>query len=76
MARQSERDRDIAYPRLTRDQIDLMITMLARGQRPGVQLDGQSDSAQLFAYLLSFYTRRWGLPPAIHRPGGPPLTPS
>jgi hypothetical protein len=65
MVRLSDQARGVAYPRLDRDQIDLLITSLLHSVRDrdlGTRLDTAEMTA---AYLTEFYTRRWGLPPAI-----------
>lgn len=67
MPRQSERDRGVAYPQLDREDINLIIGQLMfaiRNRDLGADLD-RAESA--VAYLTGFYTRRWGLPPAIRR---------
>jgi hypothetical protein len=66
MARQSETAAGITYPQLSRDQLDVIIGDLlfaAKSRMPGPD-SGTRDAT--LAYLLSFYTRRWGLPETLH----------
>lgn len=65
MARQSEIARQVAYPQLSREQINLIIDALLWAVRDR-DLGGRMDEAELaIGKLADFYTRRWGLPPAI-----------
>lgn len=65
MPRQSEVAKGIAYPQLSRDQIDLIIYSLlatVRDRNLGSHLD---LAEQTISKLADFHTRRWGLPPSI-----------
>lgn len=67
MATNNEKERGIGYPKLTAEQIDLIIDALVwqvRQRELGHSLDLVEETA---AHLTGFYTRRWGLPPAITR---------
>lgn len=65
MASGRKRDADTGYPQLQAVQINLIIDALLctiRDRDLGRQLDlAESTAAELTAY----YSRRWGLPPAI-----------
>ena len=65
MASNRESEREVAYPKISRAQLDLVIDQLLFAMRQrdlGPDLD---ETEQLFAYLTGFYTKRWGLPAAI-----------
>lgn len=65
MASNHETERGIGYPRLTREQIDLVIDALVwqtRQRELGKRLDLAEET---ITNLMGFYTRRWGLPPSI-----------
>lgn len=65
MVRKTESDQGIAYPQMAREDIDLIIDQLiwVMNQR---NLGKQFDRAESIAsYLTQFYTKRWGLPPAL-----------
>ena len=67
MASNREADRGVGYPRLTADQIALIVDQLLfvlRQRDLGPDLD---EAEAVFAYLTSFYTKRWGLPPVLSR---------
>lgn len=66
MARQSERDQGIAYPQLSQVQINHLIDRLRNAPPFPAGTVGAALDAQLIGYLLSFYTKRWGLPPCLH----------
>jgi hypothetical protein len=75
MPRHSEQAREVAYPQLTRAQIDAIISALAfwDGAHAAGPVTPGIESA--LGYLISFRTRRWGLPPALAaRLGGQPVT--
>lgn len=60
-----EQERGIGYPKLTAEQLDLIIDQLlwtTRQRELGPRLDLQEET---IAALVGFYTRRWGLPPAL-----------
>jgi hypothetical protein len=60
-----ETERGIGYPKLTADQINLVIDQLiwvARQRDLGADLDLAEETA---SHLVGFYTRRWGMPPCI-----------
>jgi len=60
-----ERDRGAGYPHLTAPQIDLIVDTLIWSVRQR-DLGARIDLAEsTIASLTGFYTRRWGLPPAI-----------
>ena len=65
MVRQSERAAGIAYPQLSREAINLIIDSLVwtiRDRQLGTRMDLAEETASA---LVGFYTRRWGMPPAI-----------
>jgi len=65
MARQSETDREIAYPQLDKAAIDALIESLMHSLRDR-NLGAQTGTCELtLSYLIGFRTRRWGLPPAL-----------
>jgi hypothetical protein len=65
MASNREAQRGIGYPKLTAGQIDLIVDALLWQVRQR-DLGGRLDLAeQTISRLSDFYTRRWGLPPAI-----------
>lgn len=67
MPSNQERDRGVGYPGLSREQINLVIDSLLctiRDRDLGSQLD---EAEMTVSKLTDFYTRRWGLPPAITR---------
>ena len=71
MVRQTEQALHIAYPKLDRDSIDVLIAALQhelRDRAPGPQTVTQELT---LGYLIQFRTRRWGLPPSV---GGRPVT--
>lgn len=60
-----EAARGVGYPKLTQEQIDLVIDNLVwviRQRDLGDRLDLAEETVSA---LTGFYTRRWGLPPAI-----------
>lgn len=60
-----ETERGIGYPRLTREQINLIVDTLVweiRQRDLGERLDMAEETVSA---LVGFYTRRWGLPPAL-----------
>lgn len=65
MPSNQEREREYAYPGLSKDALNLVIDQLlfaVRQRDLGAQLD---LAEQTIGKLTDFYTRRWGLPPAI-----------
>lgn len=65
MASNREAERGIGYPKLSADQLDLIIDQLLFVMRQR-DLGPDTDLAeQTFARLTEFYTRRWGLPPCL-----------
>jgi len=58
VVRPTEQALEITHPRLTRGQINTIIQHLMRDQ-------DDEQALEVTAYLLSFYTKRWGLPPAV-----------
>jgi len=71
MARQSETDREIAYPQLDKAAIDAVIDALMHSLRDR-DLAAQAGTFELtLSYLIGFRTRRWGLPPALAGHRGP-----
>lgn len=67
MVRLTEQAAGVAYPKLDRDQIDLILECTLatiRDRDLGARLN---DAEQVAGYLTAFYTKRWGLPPAISR---------
>lgn len=62
-----EREREYAYPGLSREALNLVIDQLLFGVRQR-DLGADLDLAEAtIGKLTDFYTRRWGLPPAITR---------
>lgn len=58
---------DTAYPQLSRLQIDTLIGALLE-QPPGDILTVDTANREnTLAYLLNFYTKRWGLPERVRR---------
>lgn len=55
----------IAYPALKRSDIDRLIGVLIGGGPAISALDPLSQDGQLLSYLLSFHTKRWGLPKSV-----------
>ena len=71
-----EQEREYGYPGLSRGQIDLIIDALLATVRDR-DLGGKLDEAELtIGKLTDFYTRRWGLPPAITRRAASSLSPA
>lgn len=65
MASSRNRSPDVGYPQLHKDQIDMIIESLIatiRDRDLGKRIDQAESTA---AELVAYYTRRWGLPPAI-----------
>lgn len=65
MASNNEKERGIGYPKLTREQINLVIDCLIweiRQRDLGDRLDLAEETA---SHLTGFFTRRWGMPPAV-----------
>ena len=69
MARPSEQAREIAYPQLDRDRLDAIIDALlfAGKNRSTGPMTRRYDAAA--GYLISYYTKRWGLPAAVRNHG-------
>jgi hypothetical protein len=68
MARKSETAAGIAYPQLQRDQINALLDSgLTTMRDRALTADQAADLESALEYLTAFYTRRWGLPPAIVR---------
>ena len=69
MTRKSEQEQGIAYPQLSKDQIDDVIDalMFATHNRATGPMTRRYDAAA--GYLIGFYTRRWGLPAALRHRG-------
>jgi len=65
MTRITEQAREIAYPQLTKDQIDATIASLVMTLRDRELGASQQTYEQTLSYLIGFRTRRWGLPPAL-----------
>lgn len=61
---------EIAYPKLSRVHINHLIERLRNAPPYPARTVGAQLDAQLIGYLISFYTRRWGLPPALDRRPG------
>ena len=65
MASNREKETGIGYPKLSRESINLVIDALVwaiRDRNLGTRMDLAEDTA---SDLTGFYTRRWGMPPAI-----------
>lgn len=62
MARLSDQAGEVVYPRMTRKQIEIAMTGLMLVHASTRDAADQAASDELLAYLLSFYTKRWGLP--------------
>jgi len=69
MVRLSEQAREVAYPQLSKDQIDDVIDalMFSIGNRRLGSREPRFESA--LSYLISFRTKRWGLPAALRHRG-------
>jgi len=69
MPRKAEQEQGIAYPQLDRDRLDAIIDALlfATHNRATGPMTRRYDAAA--GYLISFYTRRWGLPAALRHRG-------
>jgi len=65
MTRITEQDRQVAYPQLSKNQIDAVIASLVMTLRDRELGASQPVYEQSLSYLLGFRTRRWGLPPAL-----------
>jgi hypothetical protein len=65
MPRLTEQAREIAYPQLSKDQIDAAIASLVMTLRDRELGASQQMYEQTLSYLIGFRTRRWGLPPAL-----------
>jgi len=68
MARISNTERGVAYPKLTADQLDIVIGCLSESARGPSSVASNADITDLLGHLIGFYTRRWGLPPVLVRP--------
>lgn len=65
MVRKTEAAAGIAYPQLSKEQIDLLIDSVLFSIR-NRELGKRMDEAEMTAAKLTeFYTRRWGMPPSI-----------
>lgn len=65
MASNREKETGVGYPKLSRESINLLIDSLVWSIRDR-ELGGRMDLAEQTASdLTGFYTRRWGMPPAI-----------
>lgn len=67
MASSRNRSPDVAYPQLHKEQIDIIIESLIaviRDRDLGARINLAESTA---SDLTGFYTRRWGMPPAITR---------
>lgn len=53
------------YPRLERDQIDLIIGCLVREVRNETPAGRRPMTTDIIQRLSAFYIRRWGLPPSL-----------
>lgn len=65
MGSNRERETGVGYPKLSRESINLVIDSLIwtiRDRDLGARMDLAEQTA---SDLTGFYTRRWGLPPAI-----------
>lgn len=65
MASNREKETGVGYPKLTSAQINLVIDNLVwviRQRDLGADLDTAEETV---SHLVGFYTRRWGLPPAL-----------
>lgn len=65
MASNREKETGVGYPQLSREAINLLIDSLVwtmRDRRLGDRADLAENTASA---LTGFYTRRWGMPPAI-----------
>jgi|GEM_PF-5087776 len=66
MTRPTEQAAQVAYPQLDRATIDLIISALVFYDSNHVlDADSAAVTDKTLAYLISFHTRRWGLPAAI-----------
>lgn len=65
MAQGKATARGEGYPRLTADQVDMIIGMLADHAGAGTRPRGDADPDRLMNQLATFYMRRWGLPPCL-----------
>ena len=67
MARISNTERGVAYPKLAADDLNLMIGVLAEAARESSSVASHDEITDLLGHLIGFYTRRWGLPPVLVR---------
>lgn len=67
MVRISEQAEGKSYPQLTREQIDYLIGLLMIGTSGPGQSMVLPVATQTRDYLIGYYTKRWGLPPALQR---------
>jgi len=65
MARISNTELGVAYPKLTADQLDLIIAALSMMHREAYESPAANEVTDLIGHLIGFYTRRWGLPPCL-----------
>lgn len=65
MPRTTETAHGIAYPQLTRLQLDAIIQALLWAERDHNLGPAAADTQAATAYLIGFYTRRWGLPAVL-----------
>ena len=67
MASSRSRSPDVGFPQLHKDQLDMIIDALLCTVRDR-DLAGRVDLAEsTIGDLTAYYTRKWGLPPAISR---------
>lgn len=71
MARLSEEAKGISYPQLSQVHINHLIWRLLNAKPFPEGTVGRAHDEQLIGYLIGFYSKRWGLPPAIERPRPP-----
>lgn len=67
MVRISEQAAEIAYPQISRVHINHLIDRLMKAEPYPERTVGRQLDEQLLGYLIGFYTKRWGLPPALQR---------
>lgn len=67
MSRQSQQAKGYHFAQLTQRQVDILIDSLLSTVRDRALGPAISEYEQTAEYLTGFYTRRWGLPPAITR---------
>lgn len=65
MPRLTEEAREIAYPQLTKHQIDAVIGSLMGTLRDRELGASRKLNEDTLGYLIGFRTKRWGMPPQL-----------